>query len=87
MAVQAAFDILDLADLTEMKTGYIAAIKAVAVRGGTYSISGRSFTSANLQELSETLGAVNIAIAKKAGATSASRILRPNMNPDGYDPR
>ena len=52
---------LDSATLAELKTQYVAAITAVAVAGQSYSIGGRSFTRANLEDLKKTLKEITFA--------------------------
>jgi hypothetical protein len=58
---------LPLATLEELRDEYLAAIKAVAVNGVSYSIGGRSLSRANLTEMRATLGDVLSAIARAQG--------------------
>lgn len=67
--LKGAFIGLDAATLAELKINYIAAIQAVAVAGQSYSIGGRQFTRANLNELTDTLKEVTFAQGVAAGTT------------------
>lgn len=60
---------LDSATLSSMRDEYVAAIRAVAVAGQQYSIGGRSYTRANLQELQNTLKEVTFAQGVANGTT------------------
>jgi hypothetical protein len=59
---------LPVATLEELRDDYIAAIKAVATNGVSYSIGGRSLSRANLTEMRNTLGDIQAAIANASGA-------------------
>ena len=59
---------LPTATLEELRDEYVAAIKAVAVNGVSYSIGGRSLSRANLTEMRNTLGDVMTALARAAGS-------------------
>lgn len=61
-----------VARLTSMQTKYLDAIEAVATGGQSYSINGRSFTRANLDELRDTLAEINAAIEKLNGTSGVS---------------
>ena len=78
----AAFVHLDVSTLQTMQSEYTTAISAVAAAGQSYSISGRSFTRANLPELTKTLADINRAINHANGADikSADRAI----NDDKY---
>jgi hypothetical protein len=58
---------LPVATLEELRDDYIAAIKAVATNGVSYSIGGRSLSRANLTEMRNTLGDIQAAIANASG--------------------
>lgn len=60
---------LDAATLATLKTAYTNAIVAVATAGQSYSISGRSFTRANLPELNQSLAEIVAAQNYAAGTT------------------
>jgi hypothetical protein len=53
---------LPVATLTELRDEYVAAIKAVATNGVSYSIGGRSLSRANLTEMRNTLGDIQAAL-------------------------
>lgn len=58
---------LPTATLEELRDEYVAAIKAVAVNGVSYSIGGRSLSRANLTEMRNTLGDLLTAIERAGG--------------------
>jgi hypothetical protein len=58
---------LEVATLEELRDEYVAAIKAVAVNGVSYSIGGRSLSRANLTEMRNTLGDVLMALDRASG--------------------
>jgi hypothetical protein len=58
---------LPVATLEELRDEYVAAIKAVAVNGVSYSIGGRSLSRANLTEMRNTLGDVMTALDRASG--------------------
>jgi hypothetical protein len=58
---------LPVATLEELRDEYVAAIKAVAVNGVSYSIGGRSLSRANLTEMRNTLGDVQAALDRTSG--------------------
>ena len=58
---------LPVATLQELQTEYIAAIKAVATNGVSYSIGGRSLSRANLTEMRATLGDITAALDRAGG--------------------
>jgi hypothetical protein len=53
---------LPVATLEELRDEYVAAIKAVATNGVSYSIGGRSLSRANLTEMRTTLGDIQAAL-------------------------
>lgn len=59
---------LPVATLQELQTEYIAAIKAVATNGVSYSIGGRSLSRANLTEMRATLGDITAALDRASGS-------------------
>lgn len=63
----AAFYDLPLATLQELQAEYIAAIKAIATNGVSYSIGGRSLSRANLTEVKDTLADITAAINRANG--------------------
>lgn len=58
---------LPVATLEELRDEYVAAIKAVATNGVSYSIGGRSLSRANLTEMRNTLGDITAAIDRASG--------------------
>jgi hypothetical protein len=79
MAIEGIFFGLDAATLATLKTNYTACLQAIAVAGQSYSISGRSFTRANLKEVSQMLAEVQAAIDRAAGNRTTA--YYPNFNP------
>lgn len=77
MAIQGLFYGLDAATLATLKTNYIACLNAIAVAGQSYSISGRSFTRADIKEVSQMLAEVQAAI-DRLNNTSTTQLL-PNF--------
>ena len=67
MGLQKSFFGLPLATLQELQTDFTACLKAIAVAGSSYSIAGRSFTRANLGEVSQTLKELQAAIDNASG--------------------
>jgi hypothetical protein len=67
MGLQKSFFGLPLAVLQELQTDFTACLKAIAVAGSSYSIAGRSFTRANLAEVSQTLKELQAAIDSVSG--------------------
>ncbi len=67
MGLQKSFFGLPLATLQELQTDFIACLKAIAIAGASYSIAGRSFTRANLAEVSQTIKELQAAIDSASG--------------------
>jgi hypothetical protein len=59
---------LPTATLTELRDEYVAAIKAIATNGVSYSIGGRSLSRANLTEMRNTLGDITSALDRASGS-------------------
>lgn len=59
---------LPVATLEELRDEYVAAIKAVATNGVSYSIGGRSLSRANLTEMRNTLGDIQAALTRASGS-------------------
>jgi hypothetical protein len=53
---------LPLATLTSLRDKYVTCLEAIAVAGASYSIAGRSFSRANLGEVTNTIAEINLAI-------------------------
>lgn len=66
---------LDAATLGTLKTAYTAALLAVA-QNQSYSVSGRSFTRANLSEIKETLNQINRALEVANGTVVRKTLVR-----------
>jgi hypothetical protein len=58
---------LPLATLTQMQADWTNCLQAIAVAHQSYSMAGRSFTRANLNEVSRTLGEIAYAIRVQTG--------------------
>ena len=69
---------LDLATLQIMQSKWNAALSAIATANQSYSIAGRSFTRANLAEVSEMVAEVAYAIKLLSG--SVVRITYADMS-------
>lgn len=67
MAIEGLFFGLDAATLATLKADYVTCLSAIAVAGQSYSISGRTFTRANLKEVAQLLAEVQAAIDRAAG--------------------
>lgn len=64
---RSAFFGLPVATLTELRDEYVAALKAIATNGVSYSIGGRSLSRANLSEIKETLADIISALDRASG--------------------
>jgi hypothetical protein len=58
---------LPLATLTSLRDKYVTCLEAIAVAGSSYSIAGRSFSRANLGEVSSTIAELTLAIQSATG--------------------
>ncbi len=67
MAVQGKFYGLPANVLTSMLTTFTTALTAVATTGQSYSIAGRTFTRANLTELSNMIAEIQAALNRANG--------------------
>lgn len=74
-----AFVGLDATTLTELKTEYVACLKAIAVAGQSYAIGQRNFTRADLKAVSDTISEINFALGKVQG--TRTRVTIDNFNP------
>ncbi len=70
MAVQGKFYGLPVATLTAMMTNFTNALTAVATTGQSYSIAGRTFTRANLTELSNIIAEIQAALNRANGTAN-----------------
>lgn len=69
-----AFFGLPLATLQELQNDFLACLKTIAVAGASYSIAGRSFTRANLAEVSQTIKEIQAAIESATGTRTKKYI-------------
>ena len=60
---------LPIGTLTQLQTDYLACITALA-SNQAYSLNGRSLTRVSLPQVSETLAAINAAIALASGTST-----------------
>lgn len=67
MAIQGIFFGLDLTTLTTIKDNYVTCLSAIAKAGQSYSISGRSFTRADIREVSQLIAEAQAAIDRLNG--------------------
>jgi hypothetical protein len=65
--IQGLFFGLPVATLQTMQTQWQACLTAIATAHQSYSIAGRSFTRANLAEVSSTLGEITAALNRAQG--------------------
>lgn len=72
MALNKSFFGIPVATLEELLNDYVACLKAIAVAGASYSIAGRSFSRANLNEVSQTVKELQAAL----DAANGRRIKR-----------
>jgi outer membrane murein-binding lipoprotein Lpp len=72
VALNKSFFGLPIATLEELLNDYVACLKAIAVAGASYSIAGRSFSRANLNEVSQTVKELQAAL----DAANGRRIKR-----------
>ena len=82
MAIQGLFFGLDAATLTTLKSNYVACLTAIAVAGQSYSISGRTFTRANLSDVTKTLAEIQAALDRVGGTRSTQTY--PNFSRGAY---
>jgi hypothetical protein len=74
MALHKSFFGLPLAQLISLQAQFLACLEAIAVAGASYSIAGRSFTRANLTEVSQTIKELQAAIDNARG-TRVKRVV------------
>jgi hypothetical protein len=55
MAIENSFVNLDLATVQELKSKFVECLAAIAVAGQSYTISGRTYTRANLNDVNKTV--------------------------------
>jgi hypothetical protein len=67
MAVEGIFANLDVGTLTTMLAQWQACLTAIATAHQSYSIAGRSFTRADLAEVSKMVGELAFALQLKNG--------------------
>jgi len=69
MAIQNQFIGLDLATLTQLKTAFVDCLLAIATAGQNYTISGRTYTRADLAQVRQTIAEIQSAIDIQSGRT------------------
>lgn len=72
MAVTGLLVGLPLATLQQLQTDYTACLTAIAVAGQSYTIAGRQFNRAQLDEVKEMLGEIVYALARTSGSGISS---------------
>jgi hypothetical protein len=72
VGISKSFFGLPLATLTSLRAQYVTCLESIAVAGSSYSIAGRSFTRANLSEVSQVIKELTAAI----DAASGKRVRR-----------
>ena len=65
--LQGMFFGLDVATLTTLKTNYLNALTGISTAGQSYSISGRSFSRANIGEVTAIIREIQQAIDRANG--------------------
>jgi hypothetical protein len=78
MADEFDFSGLTVAELTTLRTNALAGLNAILNVGQSYSMSGRTFSKANISELSKVIAAINRAI-DFAGGTQTNFVCS-NLN-------
>lgn len=78
MEVQGLFVGLDSATLATMKTEWLACLSAIATAHQSYTIAGRTFTRANLTEVSRMVR--EITYAQELAGGDAVRFTRADMS-------
>lgn len=76
--VTGKFVALDVGTLTTMLAQWQACLTSIAVAHQSYSIAGRSFTRANLHEVSEMVGELSYALKLNSGGLV--RFTRADMS-------
>lgn len=80
MAVSNQFLGLDLGTLNDLKASFVECLKAIAIAGQNYTISGRTFTRADLAQVRQTIAEIQAAIDQTGSRAQGSRTyanLRP----------
>lgn len=75
-APEGLFVHLSDADLAEMATDWKACLKAIATAHQSYSIAGRTFTRANLLEVSKMVSEISYA----QNLRTIQRVIYPDMS-------
>lgn len=70
---------LDIGTLYEMRGEAANAIRVITTTGQSHTLSGRTFTQANLSDLSKLLGDINGAIALKSGRGRTMTLANYNL--------
>ena len=65
--LQGVFFGIDAATLQTLKTNYLNCLTAIATAGQSYSISGRVFTRADIEQVSNTIREIQQALDRASG--------------------
>lgn len=76
--VEGKFVALDVPTLQTMQTQWLACLAAISVAHQSYSIAGRSFTRANLAEVSDVLAEISYALKLNSGGLK--RVVYSDMS-------
>jgi hypothetical protein len=79
------FVLLDAATLAQMKTDWTAALQAIAVGNQSYSIAGRTFTRAQLSEVSDMVAEIAYAQAFQSGAVQRTVYSDMSMSAENLE--
>lgn len=74
------FQDIDVATLVELRGDAKTALKRVLLTGQSHSVSGRTFTQANLKDLTELIGELETAIAVKQGRAQTRQLTNFNLS-------
>lgn len=69
MASYETYKSLPAAMLTEMQNEFATCLREIVTAGKSYMINNRSYTRADMKEVSEQLEAINTAISLQSGTT------------------
>jgi len=76
--VEGIYLALDVPTLTTMLADWQACLKAIATAHQSYSIAGRSFTRANLSEVSKQVAEISYALKMNTGGLT--RVVYADMS-------
>lgn len=67
MPIQGQFYGLPVSTLQSLLTSYLSALEAIATRGQSYSLDGRTLTAADLDKVRQTIAELQAAISRAQG--------------------